>query len=53
MILNILCNAIDFILGLDDFNLRVGAGHGINLTALLLFFKYRSLSDTDCELHIR
>jgi hypothetical protein len=50
VVFDILGDAVDFILGLMHFYLRISARYGIDFSTLLLFFEDRSFTDTDCEL---
>jgi len=50
VVLDVLGDAVDLVLGLMDLDLRVSTGYGVDLTTLLLFFEYGSLPHTDRQL---
>ncbi len=50
MILDILGDTINLVLGLMDLNLGISARNGVYFTILLLFFEDWSFPDTNCEL---
>ena len=47
MVLDVLGDAVNFVLGLVDFNLGVGAGYGVNFSILLFLFEDGSFPDAD------
>ena len=47
VVFNVFGDSIDPILGLVDFDLRIGTGNGIDLSICFLLFKNGSFADTD------
>lgn len=45
MVLDVFGYPIDFVLGLVDLNLWIGAGYGVDLAALLFFFEDGAFAD--------
>lgn len=52
MIFHVLGYAVDFVLGLVDFDLRVGARDRVDFSALFFLLEDGSLPDTHCQLHL-
>lgn len=52
MILYILGDSIDFVLGLVNLDLRVGARDRVDFPALFFLLEDGPLPDTDCQLHL-
>lgn len=50
MVFDIFSDAVDFVLGLMHFDLRISARNGIDFSTLLLFFEDGSFADTNGEL---
>lgn len=51
VILDVFGDSVHFVLGFMDFDLGVGAGDGVYLSALFLFFEDGSLPYADGQLH--
>ena len=51
VILDVFCDAVDFVLGFVDSDLRVGGWDGVDLAALFFLFEDGSFSDADGELN--
>lgn len=50
VVFDVLGDAVDLVLGFVDLDLRVGAGDGVDFSALLLLLEDGALADADCQL---